>query len=59
MQEVCGALRMGGGGEDRALVFLQDFQPALDIGGMVKARLGRQLQIGAEEGRAKLGDLLP
>jgi hypothetical protein len=25
MQEICGALRMGGGGKDRALIFLQHF----------------------------------
>jgi hypothetical protein len=47
VQEICGALRMGSGGKDRALVFLQDFQPALDIGGMVCARLGGSVaQIG-------------
>jgi hypothetical protein len=35
MQEIRGALRVCGGGEDRALVVLQDFQPAVDIGGMI------------------------
>ena len=42
MQEICGALRMGGGAEDRAFVLAQHLEPALDIGGMIGARLGRQ-----------------
>lgn len=56
MQKIRRALRMGGGGEDRALVILQDFQPALNIGCMIAAGLGLQFQIGAKERRAKFGD---
>ena len=58
VQEIRSPLRMGGGTKNRPLVFLQDFQPALDIGGVISARLGGQFQIGAEESRAKLGDQL-
>ncbi len=35
MQEIHRALGMGGGGENRTLVLLEDFQPAFDIGGMI------------------------
>lgn len=56
VQEICGTLRVGGGSKDRPLVFLQDFQPALDVGGVISARLGRQLQIGAKKRCAKFRD---
>lgn len=49
MQKICRALCVGGGAENRPRVFLQDREPALDIGGVVCARLGRQLQIGAKK----------
>lgn len=58
VQEICGALRVGGGSKDRPFVFLQDLEPALNVSGMIGARLGRQLQIGAKERRAKLGNQL-
>lgn len=58
VQIVVGALRERGCGEDRAAILLQDFQPALDISGVIAAGLGGQLQIGAEESRAKLSDQL-
>jgi len=58
MKEVSGTLRMGSGGEDRPLVVFQDFEPALDIGGMIAAGFGRQAQIGAKERCAKFGDKL-
>lgn len=37
VQEVCGALCVGGGGEDRAAVIAQDFQPTADIRGVIFA----------------------
>ena len=55
MQEIRCALRMGGGGEYRPLVTLQDFQPTLDIGRMIAARFGLQGKIGTQERRAQLG----
>lgn len=54
--EIGCALRMGGGAEDCALDFLQDLQPALDIGGVILPRLGGQGQIGTQKRRAQLGD---
>ena len=36
MQVIGGALRVGGGGEDQALVVLQRLQPVADIGGMIR-----------------------
>ena len=56
MQIIGGALRIGGGGEDRALVVLQDCEPVGDIAGVIRARLGRDAEIGAEKGGTKLGD---
>lgn len=46
VQEISGALRMGGCGKDRPLVVLQDLQPALNIGRMIGAHLWSQFQIG-------------
>lgn len=56
MQEIGGALCMGGGGEDRPLVVFQDFQPIADIGGMVFHHFRGDIEIGAKEGRAEFGD---
>jgi hypothetical protein len=53
-----GALRMGGGGEDRALIVLQHVKPRRDVAGVIGARFGRDREVGAEECRAKLGDQL-
>ena len=36
---------MRGGAKDRALVILQDFEPALNIGGMIKTSLRCQTKI--------------
>jgi len=47
MQEISAALRMGGGGKDRPLVFLQHLEPALNIGGVIASHLRCQFQIGA------------
>jgi hypothetical protein len=41
MDEICGLLRMRSGGENRAAVVLQNFQPIGDIGGVVFAGLQR------------------
>ena len=49
---VGGALRVGGGAEDGALVLLQDGQPMPDVGGVLVAGLGAQREIGAEKSRA-------
>jgi hypothetical protein len=57
VQEVCRALRMGCSAENCALVVFQHFDPRGDIGGVVVANLGRQVEVGAKEGGAKLGDL--
>ena len=60
MQELDGALRVGGGAEDGALVALQDLEPAGDIGGVIFPRLDLEPQIGGKEGRAELRcQLLP
>jgi len=58
MQEICRALRLGGSAEDRPFVVLQDFQPTLDVSGMVGTWLGRQFQIGTKERRSKFRDQL-
>lgn len=55
VQEIGGALRMGGSGKDRALVAFENLQPALDIGGMIGARFRRQAKISTKESRAQLG----
>jgi len=51
------ALRGGCGGEDRALVVLQDLDPRRDIGGMILANLGVNSSQRKEK-RNKLGDKL-
>ena len=58
MQVVRCLLRMRGGGKDRPLVFLQHLQPALNVGGMIGARLRRQPEIGAKKRRAQFGNQL-
>jgi hypothetical protein len=52
VQEVGGALRVGGGLKDRALVIAQDRQPILDVGRVLLARLQRELKACAQEGSA-------
>ena len=49
LQEVSGALRMGGGGEDGAFVVLEDLEPVAEIGGMVFPDVGCDAEVGAEE----------
>jgi len=52
-QVVSRPLRMSGGSEDCPLVVLQDFEPALNVGSVVGARLGHQGKIGTKERRAQ------
>ncbi len=47
MQIIGGLLRVAGGGEDRALIVLEDLQPRRDIGGVVVAGFRRDAKIGA------------
>ncbi len=56
MDEICGALRVRGGGENRAAVVPQDFQPIRNIGGVIFAGLKRQFKIGTEESRSQFGN---
>ena len=58
MEEIHGALGVGGGGEDRPLVLLEDFEPALDVGRVILAGLQLQPEIGCQERAAQLGDQL-
>ena len=55
-REEVGRLRgLGRGGEDGAAVGLEDLQPVLDIGRMVRTGNDGNLEIGAEERRTQLG----
>ncbi len=56
VQEIDGALRVGGGLEDEPLVILQNGEPGGDVGGVIIADLGRQFQIGAQERRSQFRD---
>ena len=49
LDEVRRALRVGGRGEDRAVVSLEDMQPVGNVGGVVLTRLKRQIKVGTEE----------
>ncbi len=57
-QEVGGALRLGGGGEDRPLVGFQHGEPVGEIGGVILARLRGEVEIGGQESRAQFCDQL-
>ena len=48
LQEVSGALRMRGSGEDGACVVLEDLEPVAEIGGVILADVGRDAEIGTE-----------
>ena len=50
LQEVGGALRMSGGREDGAFVVLEDLEPVAEISGVILPDVGRDAEIGAEEG---------
>ena len=51
-------LGMGGGLEDGTLVFLEHFQPMVEVGGVVLPRRRRDAKVAAEEGGTDLGDQL-
>jgi len=60
VQEIDGALRVGCGLNDGALVVLEDFEPGGDVRRVVVSNFRRQLQFGAEESGPQLGyQLLP
>ena len=58
VQKIHGALGVGGGREDEALVILQGLEPVGDIGGMVVADFRGDAEVGAKEGGAQFGDQL-
>jgi hypothetical protein len=58
VQKIYGALRVGRCAEYRALVALQRLNPRSDIGSVIFANLWRQVEVGRQEGGAKLGDEL-
>ena len=49
MQVFGGFAGVGCGGKDGSLVFLQDLQPMADVGGVVVADVGGNVQIGTKE----------
>jgi hypothetical protein len=51
MQIIGGMLRVGGGGEDGAVVALQHIEPGCEIGRVIVARLGCNVEIGTEKRR--------
>jgi hypothetical protein len=55
VDEVRRVLRVAGRREDRAVVCGEHAQPVGDVGGVVLARLKRQIEIGTEERCAELG----
>lgn len=57
VQILGGALRVGSGGEDGALVVAEHAEPGVDIGGVIVTHVRREGEIGREEGAAELGDL--
>ena len=56
LQKVSGALRMSGGREDGACVFLEDREPVAEIGGVVLADVGRDAEISTEESGTEFRD---
>src|SRR5689334_21973884 len=58
VQEIHRTLRVRGGGEDRSLVLAEDLEPVRQVRGVVLARLRRDAEVRAQEGRAELGDEL-
>ena len=58
MQEIRRALRVGCGSQDRPLVVTQDLGPRRNIGSVIRPHFRRQVEVGAKEGRTKLGDKL-
>lgn len=56
MQEVGGALGVGRCAEDGPLVVFQNREPVSNIASVILARGESQFQVGAQEGRAQLGN---
>ncbi len=52
MEEFDGFLGASGGREDGAIVGLHDFEPVLEVLGVIDAWLGRDAKFGTEEGTA-------
>lgn len=48
---------MTGGGENRAVVILENGEPVRAVIGMVLARFERQVEVGAQERCAEFGNL--
>jgi hypothetical protein len=57
MEEITRPLRMGGCGEDEPLVSAEHLQPALEVGGVVYARLELEAQVRAQERGPEFRDL--
>jgi hypothetical protein len=55
VDEVRRALRVAGRGEDRAVVCGENVQLGGEVGGVILARLKRQIKIGTEERGAEFG----
>lgn len=56
VQVICGALCVGGCGENRAIVVAQDLQPRLKVGRMILAGLQLDIEIGSQEGSTEFRD---
>lgn len=56
VQKVGGALRVSGSLKDCALVVAEHLKPIFDIGGVLFARFGCQLEVCAQKGCAELCD---
>ena len=56
VNEISGPLCVRCGGENRAAVVLQNFQPVGNVGGMIFAGLQRNLQVGTEKSCTQLSD---
>jgi hypothetical protein len=50
MQEIGGALRVGGGAEDCALVGFHDLHPGRDVERVIVAHFWREAEIAGQEG---------
>ena len=57
-REVGSALRVRSGGDDGALVLLQDGQPVADVGGVIFAGFEGEPEVSGQEGASHLGDKL-
>ena len=55
-QVIGGALRVGGGGEYRPLIFFKDGQPVPEIGGVVFPDFRRDAQFRAQESGSQFGN---